>query len=153
MLDKNVVGTAEPNECIESKSPPNLIQLSKLLKLSSQNLKKIETDDLEIDESIDNNISALLTPPSTASSTRSNSSIEKAKRIHRVVLTGGPCAGKTTSINKIKNFFENIGWKVFCVPETATILLSSGIYFDDLGEQSKNIIRKFYSKIILILFF
>lgn len=34
------------------------------------------------------------------------------KRIHRVVLTGGPCAGKTTSINRIKNFFINIGWKV-----------------------------------------
>ena len=34
------------------------------------------------------------------------------KRIHRVVLTGGPCAGKTTSINRIKTFFENIGWKV-----------------------------------------
>ncbi len=28
------------------------------------------------------------------------------------MLTGGPCAGKTTSINRIKNFFENIGWKV-----------------------------------------
>lgn len=59
------------------------------------------------------------------------------KRIHRVVLTGGPCAGKTTSINRIRNFFENIGWKAFCVPETASILLSSGIQFYDLGEHSE----------------
>ncbi len=58
------------------------------------------------------------------------------KRIHRVVLTGGPCAGKTTSINRIRNFFENIGWKAFCVPETASVLLSSGIRFYDLGEHS-----------------
>lgn len=58
-------------------------------------------------------------------------------RQHRVVFTGGPCAGKTTSINRIKNFFENIGWKVFCVPETATVLLSSGIYFYELTPESK----------------
>uniref|UniRef100_A0A182SNY4 Uncharacterized protein n=1 Tax=Anopheles maculatus TaxID=74869 RepID=A0A182SNY4_9DIPT len=29
-------------------------------------------------------------------------------------------------------FFENLGWKVFRVPETATILLSGGIKFADL---------------------
>lgn len=58
------------------------------------------------------------------------------KRIHRVVLTGGPCAGKTTSINRIRNFFENIGWKAFCVPETASVLLSSGILFYDLAKHT-----------------
>jgi len=51
-----------------------------------------------------------------------------------VVFTGGPCAGKTTSINRIRNFFVNIGWKVFCVPETATFLLSSGTLFGDLDD-------------------
>lgn len=59
-------------------------------------------------------------------------SIVEKKLIHRVVFTGGPCAGKTTSINRMKNFFENIGWKVFCVPETATLLLSTGILFYEL---------------------
>ena len=63
-----------------------------------------------------------------------NSSSKKI--IHRVVLTGGPCAGKTTSINRVKSFFENIGWKVFCVPETATMLLSAGIYFYELEKHS-----------------
>ncbi|RNA27737.1 TRPL translocation defect 14 isoform X3 [Brachionus plicatilis] len=131
------------DERLESKSPINVIQLSKLLKLSNPNLKKTQSqstindanDDLEIDEPIDHSISALLTPqssPNAPAQANSNSN----KRIHRVVLTGGPCAGKTTSINKIKNFFENIGWKVFCVPETATILLSSGIYFYDLGKHT-----------------
>jgi len=65
-----------------------------------------------------------------------SSPIPDKKRIHRVVLTGGPCAGKTTSINRIRNFFENIGWKAFCVPETASTLLSSGIRFYDLGEHT-----------------
>lgn len=59
------------------------------------------------------------------------------KRIHRVVLTGGPCAGKTTSINRIKTFFDNIGWKVMCVPETATFLLSSGVLFSELDTDAK----------------
>lgn len=59
------------------------------------------------------------------------------KRIHRVVLTGGPCAGKTTSINRMKNFFINIGWKVLCVPETATFLLSAGMLFGDLDDKNK----------------
>lgn len=59
---------------------------------------------------------------------------KEEKRIHRVVFTGGPCAGKTTSINRLRNFFENIGWKVLSVPETATTILSSGIYFSELNE-------------------
>ena len=46
---------------------------------------------------------------------RAASPLQDQKRLHRVVFTGGPCAGKTTAINRIKNFFENIGWKVKCV--------------------------------------
>ena len=68
--------------------------------------------------------------------------IEDQKRVHRVVFTGGPCAGKTTSMNKIKNFFENIGWKVLIVPETAYTLLSSGIYFYEFNQDSN---YEFYS--------
>jgi thymidylate kinase len=62
---------------------------------------------------------------------------ENRTRMHRVVLTGGPCAGKTTSMNRIRSFFEKVGWKVFTVPETATILLSTGIHFYDLANHSK----------------
>lgn len=70
--------------------------------------------------------------------TRADStSLSSSKRTHRVVFTGGPCAGKTTSINRIKSFFESIGWKVFCVPETATFLLSSGILFYDLNDETR----------------
>ncbi|CAF0706425.1 unnamed protein product [Brachionus calyciflorus] len=77
--------------------------------------------------------------PTHSSSLESSiySDSNEEKRIHRVVFTGGPCAGKTTSINRIRNFFENIGWKVLCVPETATTLLSSGIFFTDLDEEGK----------------
>jgi len=66
-----------------------------------------------------------------------------------VVLTGGPCAGKTTSINRIKSFFENIGWKVLCVPETATILLGSGVYFYDLNNEAKMLFQENLLKTLL----
>lgn len=58
----------------------------------------------------------------------------KEKRAYRIVLTGGPCGGKTTGQSRLCTFFENLGWKVFRVPETATVLLSGGIKFSDLSE-------------------
>jgi len=75
-------------------------------------------------------------------SSRTSSPINETRRIHRVVFTGGPCAGKTTSINRIKTFFENIGWKVLCVPETATVLLSTGVHFYDLKGESKTVFQE-----------
>ena len=56
---------------------------------------------------------------------------EKPK-IWRLVLTGGPCAGKTTALARVSTFFENIGWKVYRVPESANILLSGGVNFNEL---------------------
>lgn len=48
-----------------------------------------------------------------------------AKRIVRIVLTGGPAAGKTTLISRIlKEFKTEDGWKVITIPETATDLIS-----------------------------
>ena len=37
----------------------------------------------------------------------------------------------------MKSFFENIGWKVLCVPETATVLLSSGVLFYDFDDETR----------------
>lgn len=48
-----------------------------------------------------------------------------AKSITRIVLTGGPAAGKTTLISRIlKEFKSDDGWKVITIPETATDLIS-----------------------------
>lgn len=55
-------------------------------------------------------------------------------RVYKVVLTGGPCGGKTTGQARLCTFFENLGWKVFRVPETATVLLGGGIKFSDLSD-------------------
>lgn len=47
----------------------------------------------------------------------------------RIVLSGGPCSGKTTSKSKIKTeLSEKLGLNVFIVPEAATDIIQSGIY-------------------------
>ena len=47
------------------------------------------------------------------------------KRITKIVLTGGPAAGKTTLISRILHEFkQEDGWRVITIPETATELIS-----------------------------
>lgn len=48
-----------------------------------------------------------------------------SKRIIKIVLTGGPAAGKTTLTSQIlKEFKQEDGWRVITIPETATELIS-----------------------------
>lgn len=47
--------------------------------------------------------------------------------ILKIALTGGPCGGKTTSIQAIEEEFKEKGYHVIVVPEAATILINSGI--------------------------
>ena len=62
-----------------------------------------------------------------------------AKRITRIVLTGGPAAGKTTLISRIlKEFKQDDGWKVITIPETATDLISGfGIRYTRSASRSR----------------
>lgn len=47
--------------------------------------------------------------------------------IKKIALTGGPCAGKTTSIERIKAEFCEKDYNVLVVPEAATLLINMGI--------------------------
>lgn len=42
------------------------------------------------------------------------------KRIVKIVITGGPCAGKTTGMSRVVEHFTKLGWKVLVVSEAAT---------------------------------
>lgn len=48
-------------------------------------------------------------------------------QMKRIVLTGGPCAGKTTALVKIMEHFSSLGYKVFIIPELPTIFLQAGM--------------------------
>ena len=47
----------------------------------------------------------------------------KRKKIHRIALTGGPGAGKTTAANLLR---REIGNRIIVVPEAATMIFSGG---------------------------
>ncbi len=38
----------------------------------------------------------------------------------RIVLTGGPCGGKTTAISRLMEWLTGLGYYVVIVPEAAT---------------------------------
>ena len=50
-----------------------------------------------------------------------------AKKIFKIVVTGGPCGGKSTGMSWIQNAFTKRGYKVIFVAETATELINSGV--------------------------
>ena len=47
--------------------------------------------------------------------------------ISKIVITGGPCAGKSTAMSWIQNAFSKMGYAVLFVPETATELITGGV--------------------------
>lgn len=48
-------------------------------------------------------------------------------KITKIVITGGPCAGKSTAMSWIQNAFTQKGYTVLFIPETATELITGGI--------------------------
>jgi predicted ATPase len=53
----------------------------------------------------------------------------RAPNVFFVVLTGGPCGGKTTSLNSFSQELSARGFDVYCAPETPTIMLNGGCKF------------------------
>ncbi|MBR1804591.1 MAG: ATP-binding protein, partial [Muribaculaceae bacterium] len=49
--------------------------------------------------------------------------------ITRIVLTGGPCAGKTTALAKIIEHFGSLGYQVFTLPEVPTMFTAAGMNY------------------------
>ena len=49
--------------------------------------------------------------------------------IKKIVLTGGPCAGKTTALVKVIEHFSSLGYKVFTIPEVPTLFTQSGMNY------------------------
>ena len=45
----------------------------------------------------------------------------------KIVITGGPCAGKSTAMSWIQNTFMQMGYIVLVIPETATELITGGV--------------------------
>ena len=48
-------------------------------------------------------------------------------QLKKIVLTGGPCAGKTTALVKVIDHFSSLGFKVFTIPEVPTMFAQAGM--------------------------
>ncbi|KAI9102051.1 AAA domain protein [Phlyctochytrium arcticum] len=68
-----------------------------------------------------------------------------------ICLTGGPCGGKTSSLAILGDLFQSLGWKVYRVPETATILLSGGVVFGELNDAQSYSFQKNLLKTMLTI--
>ncbi len=65
--------------------------------------------------------------------------------VSKIVLTGGPCVGKTTALSTIEESLTERGYKVFIVGESATEMIKGGIRpFGD-----KSIENYFFQNLIL----
>ena len=53
--------------------------------------------------------------------------METMKDIKRIVLTGGPCAGKTSALVRVIEHFSSLGYKVFTIPEVPTMFTQAGM--------------------------
>lgn len=49
------------------------------------------------------------------------------KSITKIVITGGPCGGKSTAMTWIENHLSKCGYKVLFIPETASELILGGV--------------------------
>ena len=47
--------------------------------------------------------------------------------LHKIVITGGPCGGKSSARGYVQSYFEAQGYTVLFVPETATELITGGV--------------------------
>ncbi len=47
--------------------------------------------------------------------------------IIKIVITGGPCVGKSTAMSWVQDTFTKMGYTVLFVPETATELITGGV--------------------------
>lgn len=52
---------------------------------------------------------------------------QRKMEISKIVITGGPSAGKTTAMSWVQNAFTQMGYTVLFVPETATELITGGV--------------------------
>ena len=52
------------------------------------------------------------------------------KSLNKIVITGGPCGGKTSGLARISRELSDKGYEVVIIPETATFLKESGVKSD-----------------------
>lgn len=74
-----------------------------------------------------------------------------SNKIHRIVLTGGPCGGKTTAMSSITDRLRSLGYNVYVVPEAATLFILGGVCLNDPNDYRRMQIQGTMMKAIIHL--
>lgn len=61
---------------------------------------------------------------------RCNSSPKDASHVYQIVLTGGPCGGKSTAMTKVSTKLNEIGYQTLVIPEIPTMFNQCGAIFN-----------------------
>ena len=59
---------------------------------------------------------------------------------YKIVLTGGPCGGKTTALDRVSSYLRERGFQVCMCPEVFTVLASNGMSLDFFAVQGMDIV-------------
>lgn len=73
------------------------------------------------------------------------------RQLHRILLTGGPCGGKSTALARLTDRLSSLGFRVFLVPEAATMLFLGGASLSGASEQQRYEFQKALVKLQLSL--
>jgi CYTH domain-containing protein len=71
--------------------------------------------------------------------------------IYRIVLTGGPCGGKSTSLAFITERMNGLGFDVYRVPEAATLLLGGGVRVRDISPSQLVGVQEQFLRVMMAL--
>lgn len=61
--------------------------------------------------------------------------------IPRIVLTGGPCGGKSTALNYLQKRLPELGIRPITVPELATMMFNAGVRWLDVATHEPHAFR------------
>lgn len=57
--------------------------------------------------------------------------------VFRIVLTGGPCGGKSTALTRLRTELENRKFRVWTVPEAVTFCVRNGFQWKDTADEEE----------------
>jgi predicted ATPase len=78
----------------------------------------------------------------TATPTEASRNLENSSEVpfYRIVLTGGPCGGKTTALARVSSYLRQRGFDVIMVPEAFTILYTNGLSLEYFGTEGMDVV-------------
>lgn len=115
--------------------------------ISDLNNQLIEAENIQLSNLIDNKVET-----SKRKISQAYKEVKKKMEVFKIVITGGPCAGKTTAITKVADQLREKGYTVFIVPEAATLIFGGGGDLNLGNYSDKNKIKFQYYLIMLQMY-